>query len=106
MRTLILGSLALVLGACAANHAVMRGSVVMKINDTDAHVCLGVGEVKVNDTVRLYRNVCDTGSKQPVCHRQDVADGRVRELLDSHYSVVVFPAGTPFQEGDTVEKAR
>ena len=38
---------------CAGGHANMRGSVVMKIDPTKAHVCLGVGEVGVNDRVRL-----------------------------------------------------
>jgi hypothetical protein len=28
------------------------------------------------------------------------------EVLNSHYSVVSFPAGTQFAEGETVEKAR
>ena len=92
--------------ATAAGHAAMRGSVVMKIDATTAHVCLGEGEVAVNDSVRLYKNVCKSGGKRPVCHKEAVADGKVTELLDDHYSVVTFPAGTTFEEGFTVEKVQ
>ena len=95
---------------CASGHANMRGSIVMKIDPTKAHVCLGVGEVAVNDRVRLYRNVCTpiaagSGRAHPsTCTKETVAEGTVTELLDEHYSVVTFPAGIVFQEGDTVEK--
>lgn len=89
---------------CASGHAAMRGSVVMKIDPTTAHVCLGSGEVAVNDRVRLYRNVCTPSARRSVCKKEPIADGVVTELLDEHYSVVTFPAGTTFAEGDTVEK--
>lgn len=89
---------------CASGHGVMRGSVIMKIDPTTAHVCLGSGEVAVNDRVRLYRNVCTPSGRRAVCKKEAIADGTVTELLDEHYSVVTFPAGTTFAEGDTVEK--
>lgn len=94
---------------CAGAHASMRGSVVMKIDTTKAHVCLGRGEVAVNDRVRLYRNVCNPGAgsgsnHRSTCTKETVAEGTVTELLDDHYSVVTFPAGTVFEEGNTVEK--
>lgn len=92
---------------CAGGHAVMRGSVVMKIDPTTAHVCLGTGEVKVNDRVRLYSNVCTPrtqGDGRHACRRETIAEGKVIELLDEHYSVVAFPAGTTFAEGNTVER--
>jgi hypothetical protein len=83
----------------------MRGSVVMKIDPTSAHVCLGTGEVAVNDRVRLYRNVCKpSGNWKKDCTRETVAEGTVTALLDEHYSVVTFPAGTVFEEGNTIEK--
>ena len=91
---------------CATGHGTMRGSVVMKIDPTKAHVCLGVGEVAVNDHVRLFRNVCkqSAGGRATVCAKETIADGTVTELLDEHYSVVTFPAGTAFEEGNTIEK--
>ena len=89
---------------CAGGHAMMRGSVVMKIDATTAHVCLGNGEVALNDPVRLYKNVCKASGKAEVCKKEAVADGKVTELLDEHYSVVTFPTGTTFEEGNTVEK--
>jgi len=82
----------------------MRGSVVMKIDPTTAHVCLGNGEVAVNDSVRLYRNVCKSSGKRGSCTKSMIVDGKVTELLDEHYSTVTFPAGTTIEEGDTVEK--
>ena len=81
----------------------------MKIDPVKAHVCLGRGEVAVHDHVRLYQNVCTTGAGSGSGHRVDctkqtIADGTVTELIDDHYSVVTFPAGTTFAEGNTVEK--
>jgi hypothetical protein len=91
--------------AAACTHQMMRGSVVMKTTDTDAHVCLGRGEVAVGDHVHLIHNDCSTGSKPGQCRRVTVGDGTVVELFDDHYSLVRFPAGTAFGEGDTVERA-
>ena len=92
---------------CAGQHAMMRGSVVMKISDQTAHVCMGAGEVAVGDHVRLYNNQCaPAGSKRIACNKVYLAEGTVTEVLDSHYSVVTFPAGTAFAEGETVEKAQ
>lgn len=96
---------------CNAHNA-MRGSVVMKVSDIDAHVCLGQDEVKKGEPIRLYKNVCadrvggvpKVGSI-PVqsCKKELAGEGQVAEVLNSHYSVVRFPQGTQFQEGDTVE---
>jgi hypothetical protein len=99
-------SLLIVMGmfAGACTHSMMRGSVVMRTTDTDAHVCLGRGEVAVGDHVHLIHNDC-AGSKPTQCHRVPVADGTVLELFDDHYSLVRFPSGTTFAEGDTVERA-
>lgn len=97
------------ISGCATGHATMRGSVVMKIDPTTAHVCLGNGEVAVNDHVRLFRNICKqggagSGASVSVCTKEKVADGTVTQLLDDHYSVVTFPTGTTFEEGNTIEK--
>lgn len=89
---------------CASGHAVMRGSVVMKIDPTTAHVRLGSGEVTVNDRVRVYKNVCRRAGFRAVCNKQTIAEGTVKELLDARYSIVAFPPGTAFEEGNTVEK--
>lgn len=89
---------------CASGHATMRGSVVMRIDQTKAHVCLGRGEVAVNDRVRLYKNECTQRDRRVECKKTPIAEGTVTELLDDHYSIVAFPAGTAFEEGSTVEK--
>jgi hypothetical protein len=81
----------------------------MKVSDTEAHVCMGKGEVKEGDRVRLYRNVCsaELESSFPTavaaCHREPEGTGQVAKVLNDHYSVVRFPPGTSMHEGDTVE---
>jgi hypothetical protein len=83
----------------------MRSSVVMKIDSTTAHVCLGNNEVAVSDRIRLYKNECRQVDRRPqLCTKITIAEGTVTQLLDEHYSVVTFPAGTAFEEGYTVEK--
>ena len=91
--------------AAGCSHALMRGSVVMKTSDTEAHVCLGKGEVSVGDHVHLFHNDCTSGSKPIQCQRVPVADGEVEQIFDDHYSLVRFPSGTAFAEGDTIERA-
>lgn len=115
--TLLIGLLGLFLTGCAT-HSLMRGSVVMKMSDTSAHVCLGQNEVKVGDRLQLYKNVCKKSvvevSKKnsenrkvesQSCERVDGGFGEVTKILNDHYSLVSFPAGTSFSEGDTLEKS-
>ena len=103
LRTLVIAS-ALFVTACAGRHAAMHGQVVMKINSTEAHVCLASGEVAVNDRVELYKQVCTNAGKRAVCTDRVIGEGTVVQLLDDHYSVVDFPAGTQFEEGYRVTK--
>ena len=49
--------------------------------------------------------VCEPSGRRNVCKKAAVADGKVTEILDEHYSVVTFPAGTTFEEGNTIEKS-
>lgn len=94
---------AVLVTGCSAVH---RGVVAMKVNDTEAHVCLNKGEVAVGDTVKLYRNVCTTASKPILakCEKREMGSGSVTQILNEHYSVVSVPHGTDFKEGDFVEK--
>lgn len=101
-------SILVVMGFVAAagcSHALMRGSIVMKTSETEAHVCLGRGEVSVGDSVHLLHNDCSAASKPTQCRRVPIADGKVVQLFDDHYSLVRFPAGTEFAQGDTIERA-
>lgn len=82
----------------------MRGTVVMKVDSITAHVCLGDGEVAVNDQVRLYKQVCRPIGRGSVCEKAMIGNGIVTELIDEHYAVVRLPTGTTFEEGDGVEK--
>jgi len=40
------------------------------------------------------------------CKKVSTGHGDVIELYDADYSVVKFPKGTKFSEGDTIEKHR
>jgi hypothetical protein len=57
--------LGLVLTACG--HATMRGTVVMTVSDTEAHVCMGKGEVRAGDAVECYHHP-KTANKRCNCN--------------------------------------
>lgn len=93
------------LSACA--HTSMRGSVAMKINEREAHVCMNHHEVKVGDKVTLYRNECPVKGKSSgdgLCRKQKLGAGEVTKILNEHYSAVRFEEGVKFDEGSFVEK--
>lgn len=94
------------LAACAA-HTVMAGTVVMRIDETQAHVCLQAGSVAVGDHVALVRHVCENPAEGRTaaqrCAPTVVGDGTVESLLNEHYAVVRFPAALAVREGDTVQ---
>lgn len=92
---------------CATGHEAMRGSVVMKVSDTEAHVCIFQQKAEVGSRVQLYRHVCVTKyGKRYHCDKTRVAIGTVTERLGEHYAVVTFPQGTSYDEGYTVESIR
>ena len=49
------------ISGCAESHAAMRGSVVMKVNPTTAHICTGKGEVGVNGSLHRQRPLVRRG---------------------------------------------
>lgn len=105
-----LSTVSLILTGCA--HGLMRGSVAMKVSDTEAHVCMDKTEAKVGDRVTLFKNAC-TGGQGGIraglgdarhCEKVQLGQGTVTEILNNHYSVVKFDAGVPFEEGTFVER--
>lgn len=104
---MIIFSLATLVG-CA--HSTMRGSVAMKINDEEAHVCMGDKEVKAGDRVALFRNVCTGVRGGPkigpsgTCEKKRIGAGTVERTLNEHYSLVKVDKGVQFEEGAIVEK--
>jgi hypothetical protein len=100
-----------ILTGCA--HGMMRGSVAMKGDNQEAHVCLGDKEVKAGDHVILYKNVCsgasDYGSRtgegsDSICTKVKLGQGVVKRTLNEHYSIVKVDPGVDFKEGTIVEK--
>lgn len=95
--------------SCA--HKAMRGGVAMKVSDTEAHVCLGEGEVKEGDRVNAFYNDCQSqgsggkdGAYGVPCVKTRLGTGIVTKILNDHYSVVEFEEGVKFSEGTFVEK--
>jgi hypothetical protein len=80
----------------------MRGSVAMKISETEAHVGLGDQEVKVGDKIILFKHSCIGGSSG--CRRVKVGEGEIIRTLNHHYSVARINPGVSFEEGTIVEK--
>lgn len=100
------------IGTSGCAHHAMRGSVAMKTSDSEAHVCLGKGEVKAGDRLTLYKNVCTTkggggrgegGNNGGSCQIKELGMGSVQTILNDHYSVVKFDQGVQFEEGTFVE---
>ena len=104
---LFLSIFAFMIVACASG--VKRGSVAMKVSDSQAHVGLGVKDVKVGDHLVLYRNECSGGGGgkgrvDRVCKKVEIGHAEVAQLIGNDYSVVNFADGVKFAEGDILEK--
>lgn len=91
---------ALTFTGCAA-HKGMRGTVAMKVNEQEAHVCLGKNEVSVGDKLNVFRTDCKSQNR---CLKVKVGEAKVTQVLDDHYSVAQFDPGVTFEEGTVVEK--
>ena len=89
-----------ILSLAGCSHSLMRGTVAMKVNDKEAHICMGDGEVKVGDKVTLFRNDC---RPKGGCKKVDAGEGSVTQVLNEHYSAIQVTKGT-FEEGTIVEK--
>lgn len=99
----------IIVSGCA--HGTMRGSVAMKGEDGEAHVCMGDKEVKAGDKVTLYKNVCTPlttaqrfGNLVGGCKKVRLGEGVVERALNEHYSIVKVDPGVAFEEGAIVEK--
>lgn len=108
---LLIALFVLIITGCA-HHSLMRGTVAMKISDTEAHVCINNFEVKEGERVTLFRNVCPTKGERLVlaqttgivCKKVQVGMGTVTKILNEHYSIVKFDTGVTFDEGSFIEK--
>ena len=99
--------------ACATGHSAMSGSVIMKVSETEAHVCLFDHDASIGTHVQLYRHSCTSQYGKPgtpassrtpyACEKQAVAVGTISQKMGGHYAMVTFPQGTQYHEGYTVE---
>ena len=109
---LAIATLSLTVGCTTSVH---RGSVAMKLTETTAHVCLGNEEVNAGDSINVYRNVCTRSDVTPEkggaktsaagCELKLIGQGKITEVLNSHYSVATIEASGGYQEGDIIEKS-
>jgi len=91
-------------GCATSGHQAMSGSVVMKLSDTQAHVCLFEKEAPVGTQVQLYRHTCKSqGRGAYQCTKQSMAIGKISQTMGGHYALVTFPEGTKLEEGYTIE---
>jgi hypothetical protein len=82
----------------------------MKVNDQEAHVCLGENDVKAGDKVTLYKNQCvgkgsgryDVGAGG--CTKVRLGEGTILRTLNEHYSIMKVDPQVAFEEGTIVEK--
>ena len=100
--------LAISLVASGCGHKMMRGTVAMKLNKKNAHVCLGDGSVKTGDKVAFITNKCTGaggrhGDKRS-CELVTLGEGTVSKVLNSHYSEIATDGSFSFDEGTIVEK--
>lgn len=112
-KILILLALPMIITSCA--HTLMRGTVAMKINKNEAHVCLGDNAVKSGDTVAFFKNDCKSisaggsgekgGGREIECSLIKLGEGTVSKTLNNHYSLVKTDGTFSFDEGTLVEKA-
>jgi hypothetical protein len=91
------------LSGCA--HQFMRGTVAMKVNDQEAHVCLGNKSVKAGERVRFFVNQCSGGGRLSggECNLISIGEGKVVRTLNDHYSVVRADPGVKLDEGTIVQ---
>lgn len=104
MKVLVSLSAFALLAVTGCAHTMMRGSVVMKHNEKEAHICMGDGEVKVGDTLSVFKSECTSVGKTLTCKKVRLGDGKVTELVNEHYSVMEYTGTAPLQEGFIVEK--
>ena len=110
MRVSIFAMLLTSLGMVGCAHSLMRGSVAMKINETDGYICLGDKEVKAGDRVTFYKSSCEppatgrTKAQADLCKMLELGKGTVTEILNDHYSIVKADPKVAFSEGTIVEK--
>ena len=88
----------------------------MKVTETEAHVGLGADEVSEGDHVELFKNICTDaiaaggggrsagGADRRSCRKELIGHGTVAKVLGADYSLVKFPDGTRFEEGDIIER--
>jgi hypothetical protein len=100
---LVLIGLVLISACSTMTH---RGVIAMKINNDEAHVGMGSSDLSLGDHVELYHNECKGSARtnDPSCEKVSNGHGEVTRIINENYSVVKFPSGTKFSEGDTVEK--
>ncbi len=104
--------IALALQSCAhSSHT--RGSVVLIHDESHGDVCLGSKDVKIGDTLSVFKSVCNSTKKIPArlggqivpsCEKVLVGKAKIAAVIDQHYSSVEVESGLKLQEGMIVEK--
>ena len=103
MTKTILTVILFMLSSCTiSNH---KGSVVMKINNTEAHIYMENNQVELGSRIALVRKICkkEWFRVPETCIDKRMTEGTVTKLLNDHYSVVKFDNDVNIVEGDYIE---
>lgn len=92
--------------SCATLQPTGLGSVVMKIDGTEAHIRMPDNAVAAGDRVQFLRQRCSGTGKLTRCLDEPTGEGEVVQLLNAHYAVVRVRCGVEFDEGDRVARLR
>ncbi len=107
----ILGFSATLVG-CAHGHT--RGTVVFKDSDKEGHICIGHGEAKSGDVVKVYKSVCKShfinggersDRRRTICEKHLLGEGRIIEFSNEHFARIEALGNLKLERGLIVEKA-
>ncbi len=106
MAVLILAMATSLYGCAHGGH--VGGSVVMKHNDQEAHICIDGEKVKVGEKVALFSTSCQkTGAgrtQRTVCTKRNLGEAEVTEIIDKHFATIKASEGVVLREGLIVER--
>ena len=92
-----------ILSSCLTS--LRKGTILMKINNTEAHVYMEKDQVELGSRIVLVRESCkkEWFRAPKTCIDKRITEGTVTKLLNDHYSIVNFDNDVNIVEGDRVE---
>lgn len=97
----------ILLSACASRHELMRGSVALKVNESNGIVCTEPYHTNVGDHLFLYNNVCSKEGipdkrGSAVCKLVKEGEVEITKILNEHYAEFKTLSSINFEEGSII----